>query len=70
MTTTTTAALNDKRKLFDWDVAFTVEGTYESMEQIPYPVLIAALEQRLQSLKAHPDPEAFNCFNISEQGEE
>jgi len=43
------------------DVAFTVEGPYEKYDQIPYEVLVAGLEKRLNYLKSR-GPEELDAF--------
>ena len=43
------------------DVAFTVEGPYENYDQIPYEVLVAGLENRLNYLKSR-GPEELDAF--------
>lgn len=43
------------------DVAFTVEGPWESYDQIPYEVLVAGLEKRLNYLKSR-GPEELDAF--------
>lgn len=37
------------------DVAFTVEGCWDSCEDIPYDALIAGLEKRLEVLRRHEE---------------
>ena len=37
------------------DVAFTVEGPWESEEDIPYEALIAGMEKRLNVLRKHEE---------------
>jgi hypothetical protein len=41
--------------VYNWmvDVAFTVEGPYQSFQEIPHGVLIAGMEARLKYLKKH-----------------
>jgi hypothetical protein len=56
------------KKIFDFDVAFSVVGDWDKVEDVPWSVLMAGLEQRLRDLRANPNPEfdAVNCFNISD----
>lgn len=51
------------RKSYAVDVAFEVEGDYAEYTDIPYEALIEGMQRRLNSLKANPVPEAFDCFD-------
>ena len=47
------------------DVAFSVTGDYAAYEEIPYEVMIAALQKRVNDLQTQADDEAFSCEFVS-----
>jgi hypothetical protein len=49
------------------DVAFTIEGPYETIEDIPYEELLKAMKRRLDVLTKNKEPEAFGSVDVSEK---